>query len=664
MTNWFKVLLPTLVGVIFLTQPAVGQGVSLQDIVKATKPLPEATIYVAKEIVTLDPAKPRVEAVAVVGNRIVATGSLKELQAAAGKQKFRIDRTFADKIIVPGFVAQHDHPFLSGLTMTTEIIAIEDWVLPSGTVKAAKSQEEYRARLKAAEAKLKDPKELLLTWGYHRVFHGPLTRADLDKISATRPIIVWQRSAHEFILNSTALKMYGIDDAFVAKMPEYARKQSNLKDGHFFEGGALAIVPKIMPVIATPERFRRGLEFVVRYYHANGITLGSEPGGIYSKALQDAQNAVLSDPNTPFRWYYIPDGKSIVTMFPNSVIAETEKTLTWGRGMTSMLPKQIKLFADGAIFALAMQVSKPYVGGVGHGEWLMPPKNFAKAFQIYWDAGYQVHVHVNGDKGLDMVLNNLEANMRRKPRYDHRTVIIHFAVSRQDQIARIKRLGAIVSGNPYYVTALSDQYRKVGLGQERADNMVRMGDVERAGISFSFHADMPMAPGQPLLLMHAGVNRLTVSGRIAGGSQRISRLAALKAVTLEAAYSLRLEKEVGSIVPGKLANFTILSDNPLTVRASTIKDIAIWGTVHEGRKLKVAQTGSKTRRRAKLGPVPNKATLAIIRQHASQYNRTSPFGIKYARPHSDICMMSRRIAGAIVAAHGGKLPGGGEISTQ
>ena len=225
---------------------------------------------------------------------------------------------------------------------------------------------------------------------------------------------------------------------------------------------------------------------------------------------------------------------------------------------------------------------------MANGSW--DPNVFARAFKVYWDACYQIHVHVNGDAGLDMVLDNVETNMRRHPRYDHRTVAIHLAVSQKDQVDRMKRLGVIVSANPYYVRALADAYAKEGLGPERADNMVRLGDFERAGVSYSLHSDMPMAPGQPLFLMHCAVNRTTVSGRVAGPDQRASRLAALKGVTLNAAHSLRMENDVGSVVPGKLANLTILGDSPLTVEADKIKDIPVWGTVHEGRVLPVARS--------------------------------------------------------------------------
>ena len=118
------------------------QTFSLQDVggQVAGEPLPKVTIYKAKEVVTLDPATPKAEAVAVVDDRILAVGTLDELKRRAGEQPYKVDDTFADEVIVPGFIAQHDHPFLTALTMTSEIIAIEDWVLPTGTVRAARGQ--------------------------------------------------------------------------------------------------------------------------------------------------------------------------------------------------------------------------------------------------------------------------------------------------------------------------------------------------------------------------------------------------------------------------------------------------------------------------------------------------------------------------------------------
>jgi predicted amidohydrolase YtcJ len=576
---------------------ARAQTSSLQDIGEkaVASRLPNVVIYTAKEIITLDPAKPNVAAVAVVGDRILATGSLAELKVAAGKQAFTIDETFGDKVMVPGFIAQHDHPVLTALTMASEILAIEDWALPTRTVPAVKDKDDFFRRMIVAEKGLSNPSEPLVTWGYHPSFFGKLTRNELDQISKTRPIVVWARSCHELILNSAALKAGGVTEELVSSWNASQQEQSNYVEGHFWEQGMFAVLAtRIATMIATPEKLQNGLELARDYMHAKGITFGNEPGGILVKPIQDGVNQVFSQSSMPFRWTFMVDGKTMMDKYDDDaqVIAESEDLGDWYNGMTSQSPNMVKLFSDGAIYSQLMQLRAPYLDG-HKGEWMTDLDVFQRAFRVYWDAGYQIHIHVNGDAGLDRLLDTLENNLRRNPRYDHRTTVVHFAVSGKDQVDRIKRLGCIVSANPYYVRALADNYSRVGLGPKRADQMVRMGDVERAGVSYSFHSDMPMAPADPLFLMWCGVNRITTSGRVAGENQRISREGALRAVTLEAAYSLRMEKKIGSIVTGKLANFTILHDNPVTCDSMEIKDIAVWGTVHEGRVLPVPEKTGK-----------------------------------------------------------------------
>jgi len=547
---------------------------------------PAATVLLAREIVTLDPARPSAEAVAVVNGRILWVGSRDEVIGILGKQPYNIDSSFADQVLVPGFIAQHDHPVLAALTMSSDILSIEDWVLPSGVVPAVKDKQDFLERLGSAVKAAPPSDQAVVSWGYHPAFFGPLTKAELDGISSDKPIIVWGRSCHEMVFNTATMQRAGITDAVFGAFPSTAREQSNVADGHFWEQGLFAVLPHIANFAASPQRMRAGLELTRDYMHAKGITIGNEPGGILSKQVQDGVNAVFSSPSMPFRWSFMVDAKSMVARYPDDqqVIAQSQKLAEWYGGMTSLAPMQAKLFADGAIYSQLMQVREAYLDG-HKGEWMMDEPAFERAFRVYWDAGYQIHVHVNGDAGLDRVLDALEANLRRNPRYDHRTVLVHFAVSSPDQVTRIKGLGAIVSGNPYYVTALADQYGKVGLGPKRADEMVRLGDLSRAGISWSLHSDMPMAPADPLFLMWCAVNRRTTSGRVAASEQRVSVEQALRGVTIEAAYSLRLEDEVGTISPGKRANFTVLAENPLTADPMAIKDIAVWGTVMEGQVL-------------------------------------------------------------------------------
>ena len=544
-------------------------------------------VYSASKIITLDPDIPTAEAVAVKNERIVATGSVRDIQQLFPDQNLIFDSTFESLILIPGLINQHEHAWLASLLFSTEILSIEDWVLPDRTVKRAEGAVEYRERLKNIVSSHSDSSNVLYTWGFHQLFHGELTRADLDEISSTIPIVVLQRSLHEQIHNTAALNHFGIDQSLIDDASPSVRAQTNFSEGHFWEQGQSLIVPAVFADLFRPSRYLPALEKLKDYWHAAGTTLVAEPGGIVSPALIAAQNQVLGDLETPFRMFYIADGRSFVSNFQeDSVITETQKLYTAAIGMTEFIPNQVKLFADGAMFSQLMQMSDGYLDG-HHGEWLMDPEVFEIAFRIYWDAGFQIHVHQNGDAGLDMVLDNLEANMVRTPRIDHRTVIVHFGFSRPDQVERIAKLGAIVSANPFYPIILADRYSEEGIGAERAQEMVRAGDVIRAGVSLSLHADTPMASGQPLRLMSDAVNRVTVNGNLVGPKQRIMAEQALRAVTIDAAFSLRMEDEVGSIMAGKLANFTVLFEDPLAVSPEKIGDINVWGTVHEGRVLPI-----------------------------------------------------------------------------
>jgi len=547
----------------------------------------DVTIYVAREFLTMDPANPKAEAVAVMDGKFTAVGTLAEVQAAAGAGA-KVDKTFEDKVVSAGFVEQHVHPVLAALTMATKVISIEDWDTIDGFSPAVRNPEGYQKLLKTALEKHRsspDKDKPFISWGYHHYMHGPLTRARLNELAPDFPVIVWHRSCHEFFLNDAALNLAGIDKPFFAAMPKSAQEQASWEKGHFFEQAALEILGKIAPIMASKEQFVKGLQYTEDYYHRNGITVCCEPGGFPSKPIQNLVNSVYSDDATPFNHYFMADGKSLAAANPDKpaeMLAETAKVLDWGSGRTAYLPKQVKLLTDGAIFSQLMMMKDGYTDG-HHGAWIMDPPVFGYAFQTYWDAGYQIHVHNNGDGGLDVLLGELEKAMARNPRKDHRTVLVHFGFARPEQVEKWIKLGGIVSSNPYYVTALAGRYGKMGMTEEWAQNMVPHAEVLKHGGSLSFHSDMPMAPAKPLQLVWAGVNRLTYEGDVAGPQHKVPLAIALKAITIDAAHSIQLEKEVGSIEVGKNANLTILDQNPAEVAPEKIKDIAVWGTMLEGR---------------------------------------------------------------------------------
>ncbi|MGB0906107.1 MAG: amidohydrolase [Maricaulaceae bacterium] len=551
----------------------------------------EGVIYFAKEIITLDETRPLAQAVAVSHGKIIQAGSREELLNNEKLIQYAVDDQFEHKVILPGFIEQHLHPLLASMTMNTDaIISIEDWETPHGFSPRALGEEAFRARLVSeAERFDRNINRPMLVWGYHTLFHGPLDRDILDRLVPETPLIVWQRSTHEALLNSAAQQRLNIDQNYIdGWSSELARSQANLETGHFVEAAFWEhiLFEKMAPYFLNPEFLLSGLNWTGSYYHKNGITTLVEPAGPVNQSLQTLVARAYGGDDTPFNFYFIPDGRSLALQHfakgSEVLITETEKMLQWSQGRTQFRPRQVKLLLDGAIYSQLMVMRDGYTDG-HHGEWLMTPEHFEDVFLAYWQADYQIHVHYNGDGGLDVLLDTLEAAQQLYPREDHRTVLVHYGFAQADQIKRAAGLGAIASANPVYVTTLAERYAEQGIGRERVENMVPLGDTARAGMSISLHSDMPMAPANPLLLMEAAVNRKTVSGWVPGPSQRITAEEALKAVTLGAAYSVRLDDEIGSITPGKKANFTILEDNPLTVAPDKIADIDVWGTVLEGR---------------------------------------------------------------------------------
>jgi len=158
----------------------------------------------------------------------------------------------------------------------------------------------------------------------------------------------------------------------------------------------------------------------------------------------------------------------------------------------------------------------------------------------------------------------------------------HFAYSTEDQTRRLSALGAAVSANPYYHYILSDMYSGDWLGPDRSSQMSRLGSLERADIPLALHSDNPMAPLSPLTLMWTAVQRETINGRAGIGAEKISRAKALRGITIDAAWILGRESDLGSIRAGKLADFTVLSDDPMTVNLDQLPNIEVIATIYGG----------------------------------------------------------------------------------
>ncbi|VXB16481.1 Amidohydrolase 3 [Flavobacterium sp. 9R] len=545
------------------------------------------TLYYGGNIITMEgKQEKKAEAVVTMGTKIVFVGSLK---AAQKKYKNLQKIDLKGQTMMPGFIEQHLHPLLGALFLTMPAIAPEDWQTPTKLYKAALTREAYMAKLKDEFANRKDKTGVFYSWGYQQLWHGPLTRSMLDEVSATIPIAIWHRSCHEFFVNSAFLKKYDIDEAAVAKAPEDARKQINFEKGHFYENGAMVyLLPKIFADFASPEKMKEGVGLMVKYLHHNGVTAYNEPGALLDASLAKLYNDELNKANVPMLSTFIAEGNTTYMSKGDGALAMAETTLsTFPKGgKVFFLPKQVKLLMDGSIISQLMQMKAGYTDG-HQGEWMLKPELMEKATKLFWDAGYQIHIHVNGDEGLEVLLGCIERRMKENPRKDHRTVIVHFANSTDEQVKKLAALGCIVSANPYYVTGFSEKFSQYGLGQERAESMVRIGPAEKLGVSISLHSDLPMAPSNPLYLVWCAVTRKADDGKQFRPDLAISRHKAIQAITINAAYSWRMEDKIGSIKVGKEATFTFLDKNPYQVAIDDLKNIQVKATVFQGKMFPV-----------------------------------------------------------------------------
>ena len=267
-------------------------------------------------------------------------------------------------------------------------------------------------------------------------------------------------------------------------------------------------LPALRPHLFSFRRYLGALREGRDILHAGGITTVSD--GAFGTLDLDTEWLALrlsswNRWNTPFRTVLLADGRSLGAVHGYDGAAELIEGLgSRDTGRVKFRTDAVKLFADGAFYSQLMQLGPPgYLDG-HEGEWLMTPDELLEAARPYWRAGFQIHVHANGDAGIDATLDVLDRLQAETPRTDHRFALHHFGYSRPDQIARIARSGVHVSANPFYVWALADLYAQVGLGPERAAVLVRAGSLARAGVPLSFHSDFTMAPAQPLRLLPPG----------------------------------------------------------------------------------------------------------------------------------------------------------------
>jgi predicted amidohydrolase YtcJ len=538
-------------------------------------------VYEARKILTMEPGQPEATAVAVRDGWILDVGSLEQLEAWLGDRPHRVDRRFARRVLMPGFIDPHLHPFLAGKLLTFDIAAPETWNLPTGRVAPVTDREAFVARVRQLSAAWDDPERPHVVWGWHRLWHGDFDRAVLDEIAPDKPLILWHRSYHEIVANSRAMALFEVRPEDLERYGD----QIDLERGLFRERGMGAANQVLARITETPEKIAEGLAIFRTLVRRGGVTTVADmiAGNTIGIDVEwAASREHLAGEDVPFRTLFVAAPVGWQMELGDGVYerlearrAEATPQLRW--------PRAVKTLTDGAFISQLMRLGPPgYLDG-HEGEWMIPPALQRPAIERYWREGFDVYDHVNGDAGVDVALDLLATLQRAHPRDDYRFSLEHFGVSREEQIPRLARLGASVSVNGYYVHYFADRYARHGLGYARASQMTRLGSLSRAGVRFTMHSDCPMGPIEPLLAVTTAVTRRTAEGRVMAPGQAVSVEEALRAVTIDAAWNLRLDHEVGSIAPGKRADFVVLERSPYDVRPDRIRHIGILGTVYEGR---------------------------------------------------------------------------------
>jgi len=536
------------------------------------------TIYRAKRILTMNPAQPEATHVAVRDGRILGAG---RLDALSGWGEHRIDDRFADKVLMPGLVEGHSH-LMEGAIWAYVYVGYHERMDPDGRVwPGATSIEAVVERLREAERALADAAQPVIGWGLDPIYFGAerVRRADLDRVSTERPVGIMHASFHILNVNSRALERGGLLRRGVMH-PGVPLGDDGLPTGELKGPDAMMpVAPHVgfdRELLAADES---GLERFARLAVRTGVTTATD---LASPLPQNAVNMMLrvtGQPGFPLR---VVSLLRQMSQTPQQLVDRARALRELSADLLRL--GAIKIVADGSIQGFSARLRWPgYYNGAPNGLWYTPPETMRAVYALALEQGLLVHTHTNGDEATELVLDCMETALKAQPARDHRYTLQHCQLADAAQFRRIRALGMCVNLFPNHHFYWGDQHYEMTVGPERAERMNACATALACGVPLAIHSDAPVTPLGPLFTAWCAVNRRTASGRVLGEHERIGVQDALRTVTLGAAYTLRLDQEIGSIECGKRADFAVLEDDPLEVGADALKDVHVWGTVQGGR---------------------------------------------------------------------------------
>jgi len=541
--------------------------------------LSDVTIY-PSTILTMDANRPNASAVAVRNGGITAVGDFRDLKDQL--QGATIDTQFADKVLMPGLIDPHVHMTLGAMMYALPFVPPWDMQTHEGTIKGLPDKASFLARVK--ELSDASPEGPLILFGYHNLVHGDLTRQDLDGIVDNRPLFIWHYSGHDFYLNSAAITLSKLTPNLANKYHGVDLDADGELTGRIYEDAGLALFATIGPILLGPQNIARGFNGFESLLKRSGVTTVAELGyGIFGRETEDAYMDAFYSNEDAYRLYLVPEHRAFTKEFGADAPAKINEFVKDESKRRRVLP-QVKLFTDAAFYSQTMKLQPPgYTGGQSKGTdglWVTEPDDLAGVMSPYWEAGLDIHIHSNGDEAQNSTLSAFAKVKETKTKGSQRLVIEHAGLLTPDQIAKAGTLGIGLSAASHYVNYMGGLYEEA-IG-ERVQYITPLRSAIEAGMKTTLHSDAPLAPPQPLRAASVHVTRMTREGTVSTPSERLTKTQALRAVTLDAAWSLGLETELGSIEAGKKADFTVLNANPMSMDAAKWPEIKVSGVLIDG----------------------------------------------------------------------------------
>ncbi len=531
------------------------------------QPKPSATLIITNAAVyTVDKQRPRAEAVAVIGDRIVVVGSSAEIDSWRSPQTKVIDA--GGRLLLPGFNDAHLH-FITGGAQLDQV-----------QLNDAANPEEFAKRIAAQMSKISKGEWILGgRWDETKWSNPQLPTKELvDPVTGATPIFLERYDGHEALANSAAMKLAGVN-AKTADVPGgVIMRDASRNPTGVFKDAAMELIYKVIPPMSHEQRLRaarRALE------HAASLGVTSVQHMNPEFADVAAYSELAEKGELTARIYAVP----METNWQDQ--AKVGIRRAWGSSYLRL--GAVKGYADGSLGARTAYMFEAFNDDAGNrgllSDEMHPPTAMRDRLTQADAAGLQLRVHAIGDRAISMMLDIFGDIEKEHGYHDQRFTIEHAQHMAEKDFARFASLHVIASMQPYH--AIDDgRWAERRLGHARARYSYAWRSFLNHRVTLAFGTDWPVAPLNPILALYAAVTRATLDGKNPDGwvpEEKITLPEALVAYTMGSAFAEFQEHVKGSITPGKLADMVILSDNIFDLKPEAIRNVKVATTIVGGK---------------------------------------------------------------------------------